>query len=736
MRSILTALALALALPAGLLFQPPPTAARAAADSQNAPARVEMVQGRPAAASRAIVQFSPAAKGSSEARAQVAAEMDLASDVGVGGAGARLVTSRTKTAAALVAELSARPDVLYAEPDLLAYGGATPNDSFYASQQYALRNTGQTINGVAGIPDADIDADEAWDISTDSRNQVIAVLDSGVDYNHPDLAANVWTAPAAFSVTLGGQTITCPAGARGFNTITNTCDPLDDHNHGTNVSGIIGASGNNVSGVTGVNWQTNILPLKWLNASNGGFLSDAIDALEVAVQLRQAGVANIRVINNSWWSTAFSQALLNQINRVEQQGMLFVAISGNGTANNFVGHDNDTTLSYPSSYKTTGMLTVAATNNRDELTPFSNWGKTTVHMGAPGQSIFSTLRSTSTNPHVYGSFSGTSQAAPHVAGAAALLLSRCNLSAAGLKGVLLTTGDPLASLADKTTSGSRLNVARALSTCNSFDNISDETRFHVRQQYIDFLSREPDASGLAHWTNVTDNCGDPDPLVCRINVSAAFFLSIEFKDTGYLVERIYKASYGDAVGTSTLGGTPHTLVVPVIRFEEFLPDTQRISQGVVVLAPGWEAQLEANKTAFTQEFVQRQRFLNAFPSSMTPTAFVDQLNARAGNPLDAAERQSLINELTNNNTPNGRASVLRKVAEDATLEAAERNRAFVLMQYFGYLRRNPNSGQDTDYTGYDFWLGNLEKFGGNFVQAELVKAFIQSTEYRRRFVAS
>ena len=257
--------------------------------------------------------------------------------------------------------------------------------------------------------------------------------------------------------------------------------------------------------------------------------------------------------------------------------------------------------------------------------------------------------------------------------------------------------------------------------------------FFVRQHYLDFFSREPDAGGLAHWTNIVNNCGDPDLLVCRINVSAAFFLSIEFEQTGYLVERAYKAAYGDATGNSTLGGTPHTLTVPVIRFEEFLPDTQRIGRGVVVLAPGWEELLEANKTAYFLEFVQRSRFTTAYPAGMTPTAFVDQLNARAGNPLDAAERQSLINELTAGNTTAGRASVLRKVSEDATLFQAERNRAFVLMQYFGYLRRNPNGGQDTDYTGYEFWLTNLDKFNGNFVQAELVKAFIVSDEYQKRF---
>jgi len=262
-----------------------------------------------------------------------------------------------------------------------------------------------------------------------------------------------------------------------------------------------------------------------------------------------------------------------------------------------------------------------------------------------------------------------------------------------------------------------------------------DSQFFVRQHYLDFFSREPDAPGLAHWTNVANGCGDPDLLVCRINVSAAFFLSLEFRDTGYLVERAYKAAYGDAVGTSTLGGTPHTLPVPVIRFQEFLPDTQEIGRGVVVLAPGWEELLESNKRAYFLGFVQRARFTTAFPLTMPPAEFVDRLNQRAGNPLDAAERAALINELTADNTTAGRASVLRKVAEDPTLADAEINRAFVLMQYFGYLRRNPDDAPEAgrDHTGYEFWLRNLERFNGNFVHAELVKAFILSAEYRQRF---
>jgi len=172
--------------------------------------------------------------------------------------------------------------------------------------------------------------------------------------------------------------------------------------------------------------------------------------------------------------------------------------------------------------------------------------------------------------------------------------------------------------------------------------------------------------------------------------------------------------------------------VPV-RFQQFFPDTQEIGRGVVVGVGSWEAQLEANKQAFALKFVQRAEFLARFPRTLSPTQFVDALNANAGGVLDAAERQSLINELSANNTDAGRASVLRKVAEDATLVQQEFNRAFVLMQYFGYLRRNPDDAPNTDFSGYDFWLAKLNEFGGNYIAAEMVKAFLESIEYRQRF---
>jgi hypothetical protein len=223
--------------------------------------------------------------------------------------------------------------------------------------------------------------------------------------------------------------------------------------------------------------------------------------------------------------------------------------------------------------------------------------------------------------------------------------------------------------------------------------------------------------------------------VKRINVSAAFFLSIEFQETGYLVERLYKVAYGDALGTSNLGPT-HQLPVPIIRLNEFLPDSQQIGRGVVVGQTGWEQVLENNKVAYTLQFVQHSHFSTSYSALLTPAQFVDQLFARAGVTPTAAERNAAINEFggaaTSADNP-ARARALRLVAENPTLKVNEKNKAFVLMQFFGYLRRNPNDPQDTDYTGYDFWLTKLNEFNGDFIRAEMVKAFLDSSEYRARF---
>jgi len=261
---------------------------------------------------------------------------------------------------------------------------------------------------------------------------------------------------------------------------------------------------------------------------------------------------------------------------------------------------------------------------------------------------------------------------------------------------------------------------------NPLDNPNAE--FFVRQQYIDFLNRLPDAPGFAFWTNQITSCGSDSQCVeiRRINVSAAFFLSIEFQETGYLVYRLYKIAYN-----------PPGMPVP-IRYAEFMADTQEISKGVIVGQAGWEQQLETNKQAYLAEFVLTLRFTSNLATSLTPAQFVDKLYANAGVTPSDDERNSVIAEFgsaTNTSDNAARVRVLRRVADNAALKVQETNKAFVLMQYFGYLRRNPFDPPEPtlNYEGYNFWLNKLNQFNGNFVNAEMVKAFLISGEYRQRF---
>ncbi len=260
---------------------------------------------------------------------------------------------------------------------------------------------------------------------------------------------------------------------------------------------------------------------------------------------------------------------------------------------------------------------------------------------------------------------------------------------------------------------------------NQSPNPIDGTQFFVRQHYLDFLNREPDAGGLNFWSQGIEQCGANTECrrAKRVDTSAAFFLSIEFQETGYFVYRVYQAAFGD------LAGKP----VPV-TFGQMTAEAQLISQGVVVNQGDWRALLEANKAAYLNEFVARPAFAALYPASQTPAQYVDALNANTGLALSTAERNDLIARLADGRET--RAGALHRIIEDADFRRAETNGAFVLMQYFGYLRRNPNDEpeENRDFAGYQFWLGNLVKFNGNFEQAELVKAFISSIEYRQRFV--
>lgn len=341
--------------------------------------------------------------------------------------------------------------VLYAEPNYIVHAVVSPNDQQFPTQ-WNMQNTGQW----GGEPGADIHATQAWGITTGSSSVVVAVIDTGMDYTHPDLGANVWTAPQSFSVAVPGGTVTCPAGSRGFNMVAESCDPFDDYGHGTHVSGIIGAIGNNGVGVAGVDWQVQILPCKFLDSTGSGTLDDAIACLGLIKSLKDSGIPIIAT-NNSWGGPFSSQALTDAIAAQAADGILFVAAAGNGFS------DNDVAFAAPSSIFSSNVISVAATTNLDLLAGFSNVGAHSVHLGAPGQEILSTVPGNS-----YASLSGTSMAAPQVTGVAALLRARNpSLDWRSIRNLILAGADPVPGLTTKTVTGSRLNAYGSLTCSNS-----------------------------------------------------------------------------------------------------------------------------------------------------------------------------------------------------------------------------------------------------------------------------
>ncbi len=333
----------------------------------------------------------------------------------------------------------------YAEPDFIAQASVdpvTPNDASFALQ-WALHNTGQT----GGVSGADIKAPEAWSTTLGSSSIVVAVIDTGMDYTHPDLAANVWSNP---DETAGDGLDNDHDGyiddTRGWNFYAGTNDPMDDHGHGSHTAGILGAVGGNATGISGVCQHVKIMPLKFLSASGSGSDSDAIEAI------RYATAHHAVLSSNSWGGADFTQSMLEAIQEANTAGIGFIAAAGNAATN------NDEIPSYPASFQSDNVISVAATNASDALSNFSNYGKTSVHLGAPGESIYSTYKAGG-----YTTMSGTSMATPHVAGAAALLKSaNQNLTFAQIKQALLTQTDALPSLNNKSISGGRLNVNKAL----------------------------------------------------------------------------------------------------------------------------------------------------------------------------------------------------------------------------------------------------------------------------------
>ena len=335
--------------------------------------------------------------------------------------------------------------VEYAEPDYLQFPiegrapATTPDDPRYG-EQYGLNNTGQT----GGTADADIDAPEAWDITTGSSTIIVGVIDTGADPAHPDLAANVWVNTGE----IPDNGIDDINGWDFANNDNSVYDPASGEIHGTHVSGTVGAAGSNAEGVTGVAWQVRLMFLKFLGAQ-GGTTSDAISAIQYAV------ANGATLTTNSWGGGGFSQALQDAIEASGNAGMLFIAAAGND------GLDNDANPSYPASYPLDNIISVAATDHSDGLASFSNYGLTSVDLAAPGVNILSTWPTG--EPILYNSISGTSMATPHVAGVAVLVHSaNPALSHLEVKNRIILSGDPLDVLNGKTVTGRRLNAFNAL----------------------------------------------------------------------------------------------------------------------------------------------------------------------------------------------------------------------------------------------------------------------------------
>lgn len=380
------------------------------------------------------------------------------------------------------------PLVERAEPNYIVHLAALPNDPRFVSEQWALYNTGQTVRGNTGTTGADIHATAAWDLHTGDGSVVVAILDTGVDYGHPDLAPNIWVNADDPQDGQDNDRNGFTDDVRGWNFVAGNNDPLDDDtlfSHGTHVAGVIGAACNNGVGVCGINWAVRIMPLKVLGGDVVGELADIIAAVDYAI------ANGARVVNASY---TYPQGCLTlplgpstlereAIERARDAGIVFVAAAGN------FGCDNDVYPFYPANHRVANVVSVAATDARDRLAVFSNAGDGSVYLGAPGVDILSTFRRESGE---YGYLTGTSMASPMVAGGAALLASyRPALSGKAVREILLRAVTPLTSLIGRTMSGGRLNLESALSR-----NLALDIPF--RPAYLT-AERRPDARIDLAW---------------------------------------------------------------------------------------------------------------------------------------------------------------------------------------------------------------------------------------------
>ena len=360
------------------------------------------------------------------------------------------------------------PNVEYAEPNYYQYATGTPNDALFGLL-WGMHNTGQTVNGTAGIPDADIDAPEAWDITTGSSSVVVAVVDSGVSTLSVvnDLSGNIWSNPGEIPENgIDDDSNGYVDDVVGWDFVFDDNSPNDANGHGTHVAGTVAAVGNNSTGVTGVSWSTKIMALRFLDARGSGSTEDAISAI------LYANAKGAHVINNSWGGGGYNQSLKDAI---DASSAVVVCAAGNGGSDR-IGDDNDAVPFYPASYTSSNLIAVAATDQNDNRASFSNYGPTSVDVAAPGVNILSTLSTGG-----YGYLAGTSMAAPHVAGLAALIHTVSSSASSGNRTLAATdiiqtikdTVDPLSSLSGVIATGGRINAYTAVSSGGNGDELED-----------------------------------------------------------------------------------------------------------------------------------------------------------------------------------------------------------------------------------------------------------------------
>jgi subtilisin family serine protease len=393
-----------------------------------------------------LVRFASDADAGSRAAARSNAGTHLQRRLPVSGLELVRVDAGTSAEAA-ARRLERQPGVLYAEPNRLRVSFRMPNDP-YLGELWGLHNMGQQVNGASGMPDADVDAPEAWDVTTGAGAVAVGVVDSGVTRTHADLAPNAWANPGESGADRDSNGIDDDGNGytddvAGWDWVGDDRDPSDPNGHGTHVAGTIGARGDNGTGVTGVAWQASVIALRVLDAQGSGTVADAIAAYAYA------GAKGARILNASFGGPGFSRAEYDAIGAIPE--VLFVTAAGND------GSDNDVNPQYPCNYDLPNVVCVAATGARDALAGFSNRGARSVDLAAPGTNVLSTW------PSGYAYSSGTSMATPHVAGAAALYLAhRPAATAAEARGALLAGVDPLASLSGATVTGGRLNAHATL----------------------------------------------------------------------------------------------------------------------------------------------------------------------------------------------------------------------------------------------------------------------------------